>query len=79
MAQIHDDIKHQLKVIAIGRSMIKKAEERLGKLLEALVAHDAGKPPAEPEPSSLSPEREEELRQRVRRRLRELGYVPKYK
>lgn len=75
MAQIHDDIQHQLKVIASGRSMIKKAEERLQTLLDQLKAQETGAPPP-PEPPR--PITEEELQAAVRA-LRKVGYVPKIK
>jgi hypothetical protein len=38
MTPIHEDIKHQLRLVAEGRSKIKGAEQRLRNLLEVLLA-----------------------------------------
>ena len=76
-----DKIKEELKLIARGRSlhrraelMIKGAEERLAGLIDELESEQ----PHDVEPAPPTP-MDEERRQDALRLLRGVGYVPKIK
>lgn len=79
MGRFEEDIRHQLKVIARAQSMIKKAQERLAVIAEAVAAEGVGRPPSSPPelPASVRAECEE-ARERVRKVMQAPGYVPKY-
>jgi hypothetical protein len=72
MAEIHDRFRRALRRIESGRSLVKKGEEAINKLLLEIDDGQAMPPPMPPEPIT------EEERAEAVRRLRRAGYVPKF-
>lgn len=73
MGLLHEQIKHELKLLADARSAMKRSEERLAGLVAELIRQtdDPTPPPAPVEPLS------EPQRRHMLKRLRKLGFVPK--
>lgn len=79
MGRFDEDIRHELKMIARGQSMIKKAQERLALIAEAIAVDPGTSAAASPPAPLLSPEKDEQLRDRIRRIVRAPDYVSKYR
>lgn len=76
---IHDQIERLLRRQVRLRSLCKRNDERLAALYRALRAHDDDQPRYLPDPPVNDVETDDELVELVRRRMREVGYVPKLK
>ena len=78
MGRFKQDLEHELRMIARGESMIRKARERIALMADATEDAGPSTPPA-PEMSEAVRAECEAAVERVRKVMRAPGYVPKYR